>query len=111
MRSAIPAVLCFALIALTGGTPAAGQQKTPSTHQAPSSAPAAKTPAGSDQYAEESQAKAHCSSDTVVWVNRSSKIYHFHGYKDYGNTKNGAYMCEKEATAQSFRAAKDEKHP
>jgi hypothetical protein len=67
MRSAILAVLWFALLAFTGGSPAAGQQKAPSTSQPPaSSAPVAKTPAGSDQYAEESQAKAHCSSDTLV---------------------------------------------
>jgi hypothetical protein len=57
------------------------------------------------------QANAHCPSDTVVWVNLVSKIYHFAGYKNYGNTKRGAYMCEKEATSQGFRASKTEKHP
>jgi hypothetical protein len=46
-----------------------------------------------------------------VWVNLSSKVYHYRGYKDYGTTKKGAYMCEKDATAQGNRASKIEKHP
>ena len=41
----------------------------------------------------------------------ASKIYHFAGHKRYGTTKAGAYMCEKEATAQGFRASKTEKRP
>jgi hypothetical protein len=44
-------------------------------------------------------------------VNLDSKIYHFAGYKDYGNTKTGAYMCEGNTAAAGFRAAKNEKHP
>jgi hypothetical protein len=30
----------------------------------------------------------------VVWVNTKSNIYHFAGRRDYGNTKQGAYMCQ-----------------
>ena len=48
---------------------------------------------------------------TVVWANLNSKIYHFSGHKDYGNTKSGAYMCELDATTQGMRAAKNEKRP
>jgi hypothetical protein len=47
----------------------------------------------------------------VVWANLDSKIYHFTGYKEYGKTKAGAYMCEQDATGQGMRAAKNEKHP
>ena len=63
------------------------------------------------QFANEAQAKARCPTDTVVWVNEKSKIYHFSGNKDYGNTKEGTYMCEKDALAAGDRAAKNEKHP
>ena len=66
---------------------------------------------GANQYATEAQAKARCSSGTVVWANLKSKIYHFAGHKDYGNTKEGAYMCERDATSEGIRAAKNEKHP
>jgi hypothetical protein len=72
---------------------------------------AAPSQSGGNQFAAESQAKAHCPSDVVVWANLTSKIYHFAGYKNYGNTEHGAYMCEKDATAQGFRAAKTEKRP
>ena len=74
--------------------------------------PAAQTaPAGAHQYRTEAEAKGYCPTDTVVWVNLKSKIYHFGGAKDYGTTKEGAYMCEREAVAQGDRASKNEKHP
>lgn len=113
MRSTVVAVLCLTVIGLTGNASClAAAQKTQPAGSAPTSSTAgAKTPTGPGQFAEESEAKAHCPSDTVVWVNLSSKVYHFHGTKDYGNTKSGAYICEKDATAQGFRAAKNEKHP
>ena len=73
--------------------------------------PATTTPTGANQYTTETQAKLRCLTGTVVWANLDSKIYHFTGYKDYGNTKTGAYMCERDATSQGIRAAKNEKHP
>ncbi len=69
------------------------------------------TPAGAGQFATVAEAKVRCPRDTVVWVNLDSKIYHFAGYKDYGTTKTGAYMCERDTAAAGFRAAKNEKHP
>ena len=71
----------------------------------------AASPTGTNQFAGEDQARTHCPGDTVVWVNLGSKIYHYRGYKDYGTTKKGAYMCEKDAAAQGNRASKTEKHP
>jgi hypothetical protein len=76
--------------------------------------PAPSTPAGpvgANQFSAEAQAKAHCPSDTVVWVNLKSKVYHFSGSKDYGTTKHGAYMCERDTAAAGMRAAKNETHP
>ncbi|MEA2927683.1 MAG: hypothetical protein QOG38_111 [Hyphomicrobiales bacterium] len=76
--------------------------------QAP--APAARTaPTGANQFATEAAAKAHCPSDTVVWLNTASKIFHFASSHDYGKTKAGAYMCEKDSLAAGNRAAKNEK--
>ena len=54
------------------------------------SAPATGTPAGVNQYKSVALAKGHCPSGTVVWANLNSKIYHFSGHQDYGNTKTGA---------------------
>jgi hypothetical protein len=69
------------------------------------------TPVPANQFSTEAEAKARCPSDTVVWVNLSSKIYHFSGSRSYGTTRNGAYMCEKETAGEGMRAAKNEAHP
>ena len=107
----------------TGGTVAAPAQApapAPTRTTAPAQSappptvnarPATTTPTGANQYATEGQARMRCLTGTVVWANTNSKIYHFTGYKDYGNTKTGAYMCETDATGQGMRASKNEKHP
>jgi hypothetical protein len=69
------------------------------------------TPAGPNEFSIEAQAKARCPTDTVVWVNLNSKIYHFIGTRNYGTTEHGAYMCEADAKPAGMRAAKNEKHP
>jgi hypothetical protein len=66
---------------------------------------------GANQYSTEMLARAHCLTDTVVWANTRSNIYHFHGTENYGTTKRGAYMCERDALAGGIRAAKNERHP
>jgi hypothetical protein len=92
-------------------TPASGSEPPiPSPTRARTPAPAT-TPSGANQFSTEAQAKARCPADIVVWANLPSRIYHFAGYRDYGHTKQGAYMCEKDATAQGYRASKTEKHP
>ena len=81
---------------------------------APSAGPAASVPGNpiaANEYSTEAQAKARCPTGTVVWVNLTSKIYHFSGTRFYGNTEHGAYMCEGDTAAAGMRAAKNEKHP
>jgi hypothetical protein len=100
----------------TAAVPPPTAQTPTIARTAPPSAPAnrtpsAGTPSGAGQFASEAQAKAHCPLDTVVWVNLSSKVYHFSGTRNYGNTKSGAYMCEGGTSAAGMRAAKNEKHP
>jgi hypothetical protein len=87
--------------------PAPAARVTP----APTRAPGTGAPAAAGQFATESEARFHCPGDTVVWANLDSRIYHFSGTKSYGNTKKGAYMCERDTAAAGFRAAKNEKHP
>jgi hypothetical protein len=107
--------------AATTAAPTAAPATAPATTEAPPATPPAPTrraavppataPTGEGQYASEAEAKGHCPSDTVVWVNLTSRVYHFAGTKNYGNTKHGAYMCEKGAMAAGDRASKAEKHP
>jgi hypothetical protein len=68
-------------------------------------------PTGAGQFASEAEAKANCPGDTVVWANTRSKVYHFPGTRTYGNTKTGAYMCERDTSAAGIRSAKNEKRP
>ena len=97
--------------AKTTTAPMAAPAAAPAKSSAQPAPAAAMAPTGAKEYSTEAQAKARCGSGTVVWANLNSKIYHFAGHKDYGNTKSGAYMCESDATSQGIRAAKNEKHP
>ena len=92
-------------------TPAPARAPAPATTIATPPPAAATAPTGAGQYRTEAEAKGHCPADSVVWVNLKSKIYHFAGTKSYGTTKEGAYMCEREAVTQGDRASKREKHP
>ena len=58
-------------------------------------------------YRAEQQAQKHCPKDTVVWLNLPSGIYHFKGQRWYGNTNNGAYVCEQEADQAGDRATRN----
>lgn len=55
------------------------------------------------QFDSETAAQFHCPSDTVVWLNTSSGIYHEKGMRWYGRTKQGAYVCRKEADGAGDR--------
>lgn len=41
-----------------------------------------------------------CPRDTVVWINQNTGVYHLPGDRWYGQTKHGAYVCEKQAIAE-----------
>jgi hypothetical protein len=75
---------------------------TPATNASAPSAPRA------GEYTTELAARASCPSDTVVWVNTPSRVYHYSGTHYYGHTKRGAYMCEANARAAGNRAARKE---
>lgn len=96
-------------------SPSASPQSPSAAKPAPSTAAkpsgTSTAPAAAGQFASETQAKSHCPGDTVVWANLDSKVYHFSGNRSYGNTKKGAYMCERDTAAAGLRAAKNEKHP
>ena len=61
---------------------------------------------GLQTFSTEQLAKQHCPTDTVVWLNLPTGIYHYKGQHWYGNTKSGAYVCQKEADKAGDRATK-----
>lgn len=58
------------------------------------------------EYSTEAAATSHCRGDEVVWLNVKTGVYHSKGTEYYGNTKNGAYTCKKDADAAGDRASK-----
>jgi hypothetical protein len=54
-------------------------------------------------FSTEDEAKQHCPSDVVVWLNLPTHIYHWKGMRWYGHTNNGAYVCKSEADQNGNR--------
>lgn len=111
--------------AAAGGTQSPSQNTAQAPAKSPSQAPSSGTsqsakpsgqqtaaaPSAAGQFTSEGDANRRCPSDRVVWANTASHIYHYGGTKDYGNTKQGAYMCQQDADRAGFRAAKNETAP
>jgi hypothetical protein len=79
---------------------------------APAPAPAAKpvsadAPKPAASAAASSQPRQAPPVKGMVWVNTSTKVYHYEGDKWYGNTKEGKYMTEDEAIKAGYRASKE----
>jgi hypothetical protein len=60
-----------------------------------------------EKFPTESSAQNHCPKDTVVWLNLPTMIWHYKGQRWYAHTKNGAYVCMKEAAAVGARATRN----
>jgi hypothetical protein len=73
---------------------------------APASAPGAPATPRAGEYTTELAARARCPSDTIVWANTPTRIYHYSGTRYYGQTRRGAYMCEADARAAGYRATR-----
>jgi hypothetical protein len=60
-----------------------------------------------DQFQSEQAAQMHCPGDSVVWLNLPTGVFHFKGQRWYGRTKNGAFVCQKEAVKEGDRGTKN----
>ncbi len=74
---------------------------------APASPSGATATPRAGEYTTELAARARCPSDTVVWANTPTRIYHYSGTRYFGHTRNGAYMCEADARAAGYRASRN----
>ena len=64
-----------------------------------------RTPA--QHFHSEREAERHCPHDEGVWVNTKTGIYHLKGERWYGATKDGAYVCRKEADSEGDRITRN----
>jgi hypothetical protein len=91
--------------------PAAPKPGAPVALPEPSRVPASRVaPTKSGEFTTEAEVKAKCPSDTVVWCNTNSGVYHYAGTHNYGHTKSGAYICKADTAAAGCRPAKNERH-
>lgn len=90
-----PRVAPAAPAAASGSSPEPASAKTSSSATAAAAAP----PQAEAPY----QAPPRAG---MVWVNTSTKVYHYEGDRWYGRTKEGKYMTERDAIAAGFRASK-----
>ncbi|MEI6985861.1 MAG: hypothetical protein WCK65_07025 [Rhodospirillaceae bacterium] len=57
-------------------------------------------------FTTEADATAGCGKDAVVWLNKSTKVYHSKGSRWFGKTKDGAYGCQAEMEKAGNHGAK-----
>ncbi len=48
-----------------------------------------------------------CKGDQVVWVNTNSGVYHYRGERYFGNTKQGKFICERDALREGDRPTRN----
>jgi hypothetical protein len=48
-----------------------------------------------------------CRGDRVVWVNINSGVYHYPGERYFGSTKQGKFICEKDALREGDRPTRN----
>ena len=60
-----------------------------------------------EQFDSEQAAQKRCPADVVVWVNLSTGVFHYQGQRWYGRTKNGAFVCKREAVSEGDRATRN----
>jgi DNA uptake protein ComE-like DNA-binding protein len=80
------------------------------TSSAPASSASTKASAGSQASEEEGVPETTAKTAPakgMVWVNTSSKIYHYEGDRWYGKTKEGKFMTEADAIKAGYRASKE----
>jgi hypothetical protein len=53
------------------------------------------------------QAGMSCPGDKVVWVNTNSHVYHYQGERYFGSTKQGKFICEKDAVREGDRPTRN----
>jgi hypothetical protein len=108
-KAGVPAKTIDKITPLVSVGPAAA------TATAPSTAPAAPAPKPQPPSAAKPTEPAKPSATQaqvppvkgMVWVNTSSKVFHYEGDRWYGKTKEGKFMTEADALKAGYHASKE----
>ncbi|MGB6986851.1 MAG: hypothetical protein WBD74_12825 [Candidatus Aquilonibacter sp.] len=124
-RKILPCALLITLLAACGG--GGGNQNSSASAEASASAGPMTTSGamnaaspgasgGGNMQAIESRPQAaipsslNCGTDQPVWTNPRSHAYFEPSAPFYGRTKNGSYMCPKDAMAAGYHKASGKRH-
>jgi competence protein ComEA len=94
------------LVVAGGGARSAGPAQASASNPPAASGPSTSKSASSSTSSSEMAPYQAPPRAGMVWVNTSTKVYHYQGDPWYGRTKEGKYMTEQEAIAAGFRASK-----
>ena len=83
-----------------------GSAAPPATTASPSERP--QTPTKSSDKAKSQATEARVPPEKgMVWVNTSTRVFHYEGDRWYGKTKDGKFMTEAEALKAGYHASKE----
>lgn len=60
-----------------------------------------------EHFSSLTEAQKSCGSDTVVWANLRTRVYHLDGSRWFGKTKKGAYFCKSAVEKAGVHASKE----
>jgi hypothetical protein len=106
-KAGVPAKTIDKITPLVSVGSAAATAPTPAP-----SAPAAKSPSSSAAKSTEAAKPSTTQAQVppvkgMVWVNTSSKVFHYEGDRWYGKTKEGKFMTEADAIKAGYQASKE----
>jgi hypothetical protein len=99
-------LVCAGRVPLAEAQRAVSQDWTAAYRRFVSDAPSQGTSSYRPSNPSKAEPNTQCPGDVLVWVNTHSGVYHYPGSRNYGTTRSGRYLCERDASAEGDRASR-----